>query len=210
MQKFILATALLCVSVSAQTQQYSYNFQRYPFDFNSLYHGRPAQRSSSPYENNSALNNLLAQSALRSLLNPGVSPNRRVSRSNFLKEWNNRFGYNFMSLEAVQENIGCRARCRRLTESPVCGDNKTRYFNSCDAECDQVKYNTNTLRYNNTCCCDDNQMLLTTGNVFCVVDTSWVKGATPGPKMILSSCLLECLTKMGDSITQNGDVIRPC
>lgn len=211
MQKILLTIALFCALVSSQTQYYRYNYQNYPLHFDSLYQGRPANRG--PYGGNTPLDNMMMQSALRSLLNPGVSPNRRVSRTNFLKEWNTRFGYNFMSLEAVQENIGCRARCRRISESAVCGDNKTRYFNSCDAECDQITYNTSMLRYNNVCCCNDNQMSLLTSDIFCVVAPTWVKGTTTaglGPKMIVNGCLLECLTKMGHSLAQGSDVVRPC
>lgn len=208
MQKILLTTALLCALASAQTPYYRYNYQNYPLHFDALYQGRPPSRG--PYGGNTPLDNMMLQSVMRSLLAPGVDPNRRVTRTNFLKEWNNRFGYNFMSLEAVQENIGCRARCRRLSESPVCGDNKTRYFNSCDAECDQVTSNTSNLRYNNTCCCYDNQMALTAMKVFCVVGPTWKKGTGTLPNMIVNSCLYECLTKMGHSLTQGSDVVRPC
>lgn len=208
MNKVLLTTALLFAFASAQTEYYRYNYQNYPVSFDALYHGRPASRG--PFGGNTPLDNMLLQSVMRSLINPGVDPNRRVSRSNFLKEWNNRFGYNFMSLEAIQENIGCRARCRRVTESPVCGSNKTRYFNTCDAECDQVISSISLLRYNNTCCCNDDQMSLVSGRVFCVIESGWTKASNEPPKMIVNSCLYECLTKMGHSLAQNSDVVRGC
>ena len=207
MSKILLITTLFCSVAWAQTNYYNYNYQNYPVHFDQLYHGRPANRG--PLGGNTPMDNMLLQSAMRSLMNPGVDPNRRTSRTSFLKEWNTRFGYNFMSLEAVQENIGCRARCRRLSESAVCGDNKTRYFNTCDAECDQVTYNTENLRYNNTCCCFDNQMSLASGNVFCVVSLPFNKN-TQAPKMIVNSCLLECLTKNGHSLAQDNHTVMPC
>ena len=207
MLKILLTSALLICLTSAQNNYYNYNYQNYPVHFDHLYQGRPANRG--PLGGNTPMDNMLLQSAMRSLIRPGVDPNRRTSRTSFLKEWNQRFGYNFMSIEAVQENIGCRARCRRLSESPVCGDNKTRYFNSCDAECDQVGYNTSNLRYNNSCCCYDNQMSLASGAVYCVVDSTFVK-ATSQPFMVVNSCLLECLTKRGDSLAQDNHKVISC
>ena len=208
MSKLLLVSSLFIWTALAQNNYYNYNYQNYPVHFDHLYQGRPANRG--PLGGNTPMDNMLLQSAMRSLIRPGVDPNRRTSRTSFLKEWNQRFGYNFMSIEAVQENIGCRARCRRLSESAVCGDNKTRYFNSCDAECDQVTYNTSMLRYNNTCCCTDDQMSLTTGSVTCVVSGTTFDKATQQPLMVVNSCLHECLTKSGDSLAQDNHSIFPC
>ena len=213
MLKLLFTSALLATLISAQTSNYyNYNYQNYPVYFDHLYQGRHAGASGAYGGLNGGstqLNNMLLRSTMRSLLSPAVSPNARTTNTSFVNEWNNRFGYNFLSLEAIQENIGCRARCRRLSESPVCGDNMTRYFNSCDAECDQVTYNTTNLRYSNNCCCMDNQMALTSGSVFCVVTLPFDK-STGTPKMILNSCLLTCLQKNGDNIAQNGDSVVPC
>jgi len=207
MSKLLLISSLLIWTTLAQNNYYSYNYQNYPVQFDHLYHGRPANRG--PLGGNTPMDNMLLQSAMRSLMKPGVDPNRRTSSTSFLKEWNQRFGYNFMSIEAIQENIGCRARCRRLTESPVCGDNKTRYFNSCDAECDQVTYNTNLLRYNKSCCCYDDQMSLLTGKVSCVVENSSDRRGT-APFMIVNKCLHECLTKRGHSLAQDNHIVVNC
>ena len=209
MLKVLLSSALLFTVLAAQSNSnhYNYNFQNYPLYFDQLYQGRPAR--SGPFAGSTPLDNMLLRSTMRSLLRPAVDPNRRTSNTSFLKEWNNRFGYNFMGIEAVQENIGCRARCRRLSESPVCGANMTRYFNSCDAECDQVTYGTENLRYNNQCCCLDSQMSLTAGNVFCVAPLPFNK-QTDTPKMILNDCLLTCLQKSGDNVAQNNDSVVPC
>lgn len=208
MQKLILICSILTISVVSQTQYYNYNYQNYPVHFDQLYQGRPANGGA--FGNNTPMDQMLLQSAMRSLIKPGVSPNQRVSRSSFLNEWNSRFGYNFMSLEAVQENIGCRARCRRMSSSPVCGDNMTRYFNSCDAECDQVSYGTENLRYNNRCCCTDDMMALTSSSLYCVVTLPWTKGGADAPKMIMNHCMMNCLQKNGDSIAQDNDSIVGC
>lgn len=204
----VLASLFMAGMFSQTTSSYNYNFQNYPVYFDHLYHGRHATNNSASGQ--SGLNNMLTQSALTSLLNPAVSTNVRSNNVNFMNEWNNRFGYNFLSLEAVQENIGCRARCRRLSESPVCGDNMTRYFNSCDAECDQVTYGTGNLRYNNQCCCLDSQMSLESSEVYCVSDQTNFDKSIHTPKMILNECLLICLQKNGDSVTQNSDSIFGC
>lgn len=208
MIKLFLVASLFAAGTLSQDNYYNYNYQNYPLYFDHLYQGRPVRGST--LSGSTPLDNMLLQSTMRSLLRPAVDPNRRVSRSSFLKEWNDRFGYNFTSIEAVQENIGCRARCRRLSESPVCGENMHRYFNSCDAECDQVTYNTENLRYNNTCCCTDSMMPLTSGNVYCVVELPWIKGTSGAPKMVLNECLLLCLQKNGDSVAQNNDSVVVC
>ena len=114
MQKLILICSILTVSVFSQ--YYNYNYQNYPVHFDQLYHGQAA--SGGAFGNNSPMDQMLLQSAMRSLIKPGVSPNQRVSKTSFLNEWNNRFGYNFMSLEAVQENIGCRACLLYTSPSP--------------------------------------------------------------------------------------------
>jgi hypothetical protein len=206
MIKHLFLTSLFIASMWSQNL-YNYNYQNYPVYFDHLYQGRAAQTGG--LQGSTPLNNMLTRSAMRSLLSPAVSPNVQTNNSSFIKEWNNRFGYNFLSIEAIQENIGCRARCRRLDESPVCGDNMTRYFNSCDAECDQVTYGTANLRYNNSCCCLENQMALTSGSVFCVVELPFDK-STGTPKMILNSCMLTCLQKNGQNVAQNSDTVVPC
>ena len=206
MIKQILLASLFVAATLSQNDYYNYNYQNYPLYYDHLYQGR-ANRGG-PMAGSTPLDNQLLRSTMRSLLRPAVDPNRRTSNTSFLKEWNNRFGYNFMSIEAIQENIGCRARCRRLSESPVCGDNMTRYFNSCDAECDQVTHGTENLRYNNSCCCLDSQMSLTSGNVFCVAALPFNKTGTP--KMILNDCLLTCLQRNGDNVAQENDSVIPC
>jgi hypothetical protein len=160
----------------------------------------------------SPMQNQLTASAMRSLLNPASDPNLRShgGKTNFTKQWNQEFGYNFLGIEAIQENIGCRARCRRLSEEPVCGVNMTRYFNSCDAECDQVEYNSTDLRYGNTCCCKDHEMSLTAGKVYCIAEPDWLRSSGIAPKLILNACLMVCLEKSGDSVAQNGDIAHPC
>ena len=208
MLKIFLTLALISLPLSAQNQYYNYNFQNYPVHFDQLYHGRAA--SGGAFGNNSPMDQMLLQSAMRSLIKPGVSPNQRVSKTSFLNEWNSRFGYNFMSLEAVQENIGCRARCRRMSSSPVCGDNMTRYFNSCDAECDQVTYGTSNLRYNNRCCCTDNMMALTSGNLYCVVNMPWTKASATPPFLVVNYCIMNCLQRSGDSLAQGSHSVVGC
>lgn len=157
-------------------------------------------------------NNLLLQSVLQSLLGQASTQaaTQTVSPVSFLDQWNAKFGYNFMSLESVRQNISCRARCRSLTESPVCGVNMTRYFNSCDAECDQVTYSTDNLKYNKRCCCSSDMMSLVAGNVYCVVQLPWVKGSTSLPKMVVNGCILNCLQKSGNMITQGTDSVVGC
>lgn len=202
----LLAANFLLVSAS-----YKYNFQNYPVHFDHLYRGKP--RSAATPGFGGPMKNQLLHSAMRSLLNPATDPGTRSgsTKDNFRKEWNKEFGYSFINIEAVQENIGCRARCRRLDENPVCGvNNMTRYFNSCDAECDQEEYSTTTLRYNNVCCCQDSEMSLLAGKVFCVAETGWTKGSNTPPKMIINKCLFVCLEKKGHSIAQNGDRIYGC
>lgn len=208
--KLILLASLLAASTVATTPGYNYNFQNYPLYYDDLYHGRP-RRGGGPFGGGeSPLSNQLTRSALRSLMRPAVDPNvRNHGMGSYRSEWNKELGYDFLNLEAFQENIGCRARCRRLSEEPVCGDNMTRYFNSCDAECDQVTYNSTNLRYNKMCCCDESWLSLHSGNVFCVAEVGWVKGNTP-PKMIINQCLLVCLEKFGEKVNQENDQIYPC
>jgi hypothetical protein len=124
---------------------------------------------------------------LKSLISPTASPNDTFASSgDFVNLWNTKFGYNLTSIGAIQENIGCRTRCLRLTESPVCGSNGTRYFNSCDAECDQVTYGTANLRYNNKCCCNDDDVNMTVNNLHC-----YTVGGTM--TMVVTRCMMKCL-----------------
>lgn len=229
MLRHLLVFSLFCVSTLSWAQGYKYNYLNYPVQFNQLNHGTPSQgghghthkhthkgqttqvNGQGPFGGNSLMKNQLTKSVLRSLLTPATNPNPTSGISgnkSFSDQWNQEFGYNFLNIEAVQENVGCRAKCRRMDESPVCGDNMTRYFNSCDAECDQVKYNTVDLRYNKMCCCKENMMTLNSGSVFCVVPANWVK--TVPPNMVVNECLLVCLQKKGDMIAQGSDMIVPC
>ena len=115
-----------------------------------------------------------------------------------------------MTLDAVRENIACRAKCRSLTEAPVCGTNMTRYFNKCDAECDLVTYSTDNLRYNKRCCCSSDMMSLDSGKVYCVVQLPWAKGNGTPPKMVVNGCILNCLQKSGDKIAQGTNSLVGC
>lgn len=209
MLRFILTLSILSSLTYCWAKQQVYNYQNYPLHFDDLYHGRPRNRG--PY-GGTPMENQLTASAMRSLLKPARGPNVRLNggKTNFTKQWNKEFGYNFLGIEAVQENIGCRARCQKLSEDPVCGENMTRYFNSCDAECDQVKYNSKDLRYDNTCCCKDYQMSLKAGKVHCIADQDWKRKSGIAPKMILNDCLMVCLEKFGDKVAQNGDKVHSC
>ena len=221
MSKLLILICLFSAPLIAQENSYYYNYQNYPTHFGQIYNGHGGHGGhggqgmgggygGNPYGGNTSLNNVLLRSVMGSLVRPGVSPNNRTSKNDFLKLWNQRFGYNFLSLEAVQENIGCRARCRRMSHSPVCGANRTRYFNSCDAQCDQVTYETSTLRYNKMCCCDDNSMDLTAGNVMCVVDNTYHPVTNNAVKMILNRCMYMCLEAHGDKVAQNSDMVVSC
>jgi len=209
MNRLFLTISMLFALTHCWTPTQNYNYQNYPVYFDDLYHGRPRNRGPG---NHGPLDNQLTRSAMRSLLNPAQGPNVRThsGQFDFKKQWNKEFGYNFLGIEAIQENIGCRARCRRLSEEPVCGENMTRYFNSCDAECDQVTYNTDDLRYNKTCCCKDNEMSLAAGMVHCIAKFDWVRGSGEPPKMILNTCLMNCLEKSGDKVAQDNDMVHPC
>lgn len=209
MQKLV-SCVLLVTGVFSVASSYKYNFQNYPLHFDALYHGKPRNRG--PPGHGGPMENQLIRSAMRSLLNPATGPGVRSGsrKDNFTKEWNKEFGYNFINIEAVQENVGCRARCRKMDENPVCGSNMTRYFNSCDAECDQVKYTTNNLRYNNACCCYDSEMTLEASKVYCVAERGWTKSSSVIPKMIINKCLFVCLEKNGNKIAQNNDKVYPC
>ena len=198
----LVFTSTLCVT-------YNYNYQLYDLFQHQLRQG-PAHPASPFGASTSPMNAAAIQLALKSLLSPSVSPNTSVSSTNFLKSWNSEFGYNFASLGAVQENIGCRARCQRLSEVPVCGDtNFVRYYNACDAECDQETYNTSNLRYNNNCCCTDASLSLDKGDLVCISDSLSELGDSH-LKMVLNQCLAKCLTQNGDKLEQDNDFSVPC
>ena len=195
---FILGVIL----IQAALCQYQYTYNKHPLHSSDFHyanaltpgHSHAGGHGSSIYgSTNPQVSQSMLDLILRSLVNPAASPNTTVSSSSdFVRLWNTQFGYNFTSIGAIQENIGCRARCLRLTESPVCGVNGTRYFNSCDAECDQVSYSTANLRYNNKCCCDDNEISAAVGDLFCLTDPL----ANGGTVYYLSvtRCMMKCLS----------------
>jgi len=211
MLRHLLICSLFVASAFTWAKQYNYNYQNYPLHFDDLYHGS-RQHGNSPFGGDSIMNNQLTKSALRSLINPAHSPGVHGGlnpKGSFTKQWNQELGYNFINHEAGQENVGCRARCLKMTESPVCGSNMTRYFNSCDAECDQVTYGTDMLKYNNMCCCLKESMSLDIGKLYCVVEKQWNK-LTTVPKMIVNECLMVCLERKGMKLNQDDDKVVPC
>ena len=183
---FILGVILIHSSMC----QYQYNYQLYPShqggNTQAGYHSHVGGHSIYGGTNTQTSQSML-DLILKSLISPTASPNDTFSSSgDFVNLWNTKFGYNLSSIGAIQENIGCRTRCLRLSESPVCGTNGTRYFNSCDAECDQVSYGTGNLRYNNKCCCDDTEVQLSMNTLSCYTVNSQ-------QLMVVTQCMMKCL-----------------
>lgn len=190
--------------------KYNYNYQNYPVHFNDLFHGPGPDQG--PFGGDSIMNNQLIKSAMRSLINPAKSPGAHKGlgpNASFRNQWNKELGYSFLNHSAGQENIGCRARCLKMEESPVCGSNMTRYYNSCDAECDQVTYGTSMLRYNNMCCCDEDSLSLKIGHLHCIVKSGFNKNNNR-PKLIVNKCMYQCLEKKGESLVQENYTAIPC
>ena len=193
---FILGTILIQTTLCLDS--YNYNYQIYPLHFSDFHYANAQANNHSHAGGHSiygSTNPQISQSMLdlilRSLVNPAASPNNTVSSTgDFVKLWNSQFGYNFTSIGAIQENIGCRARCLRLDESPVCGVNGTRYFNSCDAECDQISYSTDNLRYNDKCCCSDSEISVAAGELFCLRDSVTVASYY----LSVTKCMMKCLS----------------
>ena len=192
---FILGTILIQTTLCLDS--YNYNYQIYPLHFSDFHYANAQANNHSHAGGHSiygSTNPQISQSMLdlilRSLVNPAASPNNTVSSTgDFVKLWNSQFGYNFTSIGAIQENIGCRARCLRLDESPVCGVNGTRYFNSCDAECDQISYSKDNLRYNNKCCCSDDEISTKVDNLSCLQNDN-----TKDIYLSVTSCMMKCLS----------------
>ena len=193
----------ILVAIMFQSTFAQYNYQNYPVQFSSLHNVYPVQShpnniygSSGTQQNQQAMMELV----LKSIAAPNVSLNDTVNNTtDFVNMWNTQFGYNFSSIGTIQENIGCRARCLRLDEKPVCGSNGFRYFNSCDAECDQVTHNTTNLRYNKKCCCDDIEVVETNGSLMCLRTTA---GGTSF--LTVTQCMYKCL-RMDDSSAYGSD-----
>ena len=197
---FILG-AILIQTALCQSKQL-YNYQIFPVNSADFHYANAQSNAHSHAGGHSvygSTNPQISQSMLdlilRSLVNPAASPNNTVSSTgDFVKLWNSQFGYNFTSIGAIQENIGCRARCLRLDESPVCGVNGTRYFNSCDAECDQISYSKDNLRYNNKCCCSDDEISAKIYSLACLIDS--VNGDY---YLNVTRCMMKCLS-LDDSL----------
>lgn len=201
----ILTIALIFGS-SLQWSGYQYGYQTYP----------DRTQHSHPYGHPGATpvpgpNSDMSQLIMSSLLNPAANPSSNLKGSDFLKAWNEQYGYSMTELGAVQENIACRTKCRRMEQEPVCGDyNMTRYFNSCDAECDQVTFNKVNLRYDDKCCCTEAMMSLEVGNLVCVAEKGNIS-SNSDLKLVLNQCLANCLTKTGDELNQRDiDEVVSC
>lgn len=208
--KITLITLAMALQTTFAWSGYQYGYQTYP---DTIQHSHPYGHPGAYPVPAPTVD--MTQLIMSSMIDPAQNPGHHLKGRDFLKSWNERYGYNMVELGAVQENIACRTKCRRLESSPVCGDyNKIRYFNSCDAECDQVTYNTNNLRYNNKCCCSEDELSLEQGDLVCVSrnngDTSVGTTGNTVLKLILNQCMANCLTQNGVSLAQNDDYVFPC
>lgn len=198
----ILLITALCATIKTN---YTYSYQAYP---DRVAHSHPfghAGAYPTPYPNSTMQSLLMA-----SLLNPAAYPlNTGTTNTNFQKAWNDHLGNDLVNNGAIQQNLSCRAECRRQAESPVCGSNMTRYFNECDAQCDQITYSTENLRYNDRCCCDEDDLSLAQGNLTCVLATA-NDFTNVSTRLIVNRCLANCLTQNGDSLAQGSDIVSPC
>lgn len=198
----LLIITALCAPLSAF---YSYGYQTYP-DRTAHSHpfGHPGANPT-PYPNQT-----MQQILMASLLNPAPHPQQTGTfNTNFQKAWQGHMGNDMINQGAIQQNVSCRADCRRQSEDRTCGSNMTLYFNECDAQCDEVTYSTENLRYNSQCCCTDEQMSLDQGKLTCVLATQ-NDYSTASLRLVLNQCLTRCLTLNGDSLAQDNDMVSPC
>ena len=161
------------------------------------------------------IQNLLQQiQTLSANVSTSTPSSSSSSKNSFSNQWNSYYGYNLTTVDATAGNVACRGRCQKLASSPVCGSNRIRYFNPCDAQCDGIAYGTSDLQFSGKCCCPNEEMSLKKRERVCLVNKV-VKNNDLLDKedvfMVMSQCMANCLTQSGQKLEQKTtQTLRMC